>query len=287
MRQNLFTPHFIQAILEISNHASHRVSEIYQQYYSLTAHEAQLLWEHKSDESPLTVADTASNQIIIKALSQLTPTIPVVTEEDNKSWAFRNPQQDFWLIDPLDGTKEFISKSDEFTVNIAYVSEGKPIFGVVQAPMLDIVYWGGASMGSFCAQPNTIRQARILSASHINLNHAAANSIVRVIASKSHMSIETQKLIAHFNNAQIVQAGSSLKFCKVAENKADLYPRLAPTSEWDTAAAQAVLEGAGGVVLQLNGQPLIYGKVDELNPFFIAGPTSLVQWLQDQNLGSL
>lgn len=284
MRQNLFTPHFIQAILEIANHASSHVSEIYKEYCSLAAHEAELLWVHKSDKSPLTVADTASNQIIVKALTQLTPNIPVVTEEDDKSWAFRNPQHDFWLIDPLDGTKEFISKSDEFTVNIAYVSEGKPIFGVVQAPMLDIVYWGGASMGSFFVQPSTTQQAQVLNASNIDLSHVATDTLVRVIASKSHMSVETQKLIDQFSNAQIVQAGSSLKFCKVAENKADLYPRLAPTAEWDTAAAQAVLEGAGGLVLQLNGQSLSYGKVEVLNPFFIAGPKSLVQWLQDKNL---
>ena len=280
MRQNILTPNLIQAVLGIANQASVKITEIYTHYCSLTSQQSQEMWEIKQDKSPLTVADTAANQIIVQALMQLTPSIPVVTEEDSSSWDFRNSAQDFWLIDPLDGSKEFISKNDEFTVNIALVSQGQTVFGVVQAPILNKVYWGGKSMGSFSSVPNQSSTPEVLNASQLNLNQLEEHTCLKIIASKSHMSTETQLLIDRFKNSQLVQAGSSLKFCRVAENQADLYPRLAPTCEWDTAAAQAVLEGAGGVVLQLDGNNLNYGKPNVLNPYFIAGPLSLVQWLQ-------
>ena len=126
MRQNILTPNLIQAVLGIANQASVKITEIYTHYCSLTSQQSQEMWEIKQDKSPLTVADTAANQIIVQALMQLTPSIPVVTEEDSSSWDFRNSAQDFWLIDPLDGSKEFISKNDEFTVNIALMIEGEP-----------------------------------------------------------------------------------------------------------------------------------------------------------------
>jgi 3'(2'), 5'-bisphosphate nucleotidase len=167
-----------------------------------------------------------------------------------------------WLIDPLDGTKEFIAHNGEFTVNIALIDQGRSVLGVVYAPAIDALYWGGAGLGAFRRVGTST--AAIQVASH------ATDELCRVVASKSHLNAETQAFIDRLGPVSLVQAGSSLKFCRVAEGVADIYPRLAPTCEWDTAAAQAVLEGAGGVVLDLHGAPLRYGKPDVLNPSFIA-----------------
>lgn len=217
----------------------------------------------KSDCSPVTEADIKAHHSIVAALASLTPQIPVVSEEDAASMIHRKPLGKFWLIDPLDGTKEFISGSDEFTVNIALVSEGLPAFGVVHAPALGQSYWGGATYGSFRQSDDKVEPIQVQPL-------GLPPHTYRVIASKSHMSAETKAYIATLGECELVQAGSSLKFCRVAEGAADIYPRLGPTSEWDTAAAQAVVEGAGGKVLDMQGQPLRYGKEGILNPSFIA-----------------
>lgn len=221
----------------------------------------------KDDLSPLTQADLASHQLIVAGLSALTPHIPVVSEEDVASMKHRRPTGMFWLIDPLDGTKEFLAQSSDFTVNIALVSDAIAVWGVVHAPALGQSFWGGAAFG-------TKRQAQG-PATDI---HVAAppppGRPLRVVASKSHLDEATAAFIAERGLVQLVQAGSSLKFCRVAEGEADLYPRFSPTCEWDTAAAQAVLEGAGGEVLDLQGAPLRYGKPDVLNPGFIAAPAA-------------
>jgi 3'(2'), 5'-bisphosphate nucleotidase len=168
----------------------------------------------------------------------------------------------FWLVDPLDGTKEFIARNDEFTVNIALIEDGRCTLGVIYAPAIDSLYWGGAGLGAFrCTGAQTVA---------IKVSAAKPGETCRVVASKSHLNEATQTMIERLGDVSLVQAGSSLKFCRVAEGEADIYPRLAPTCEWDTAAAQAVLEGAGGVVLDLQGSPLRYGKPDVLNPSFIA-----------------
>lgn len=177
----------------------------------------------------------------------------------------------FWLIEPLDGTKEFISGSGEFTVNIALVEEGCSVLGVVYAPAIDALYWGGLGLG---ASRSTASESDAIS---VSAHDEAA--VCRVIASRSHPNVETQALIDHLRDgAQLVTAGSSLKFCRIAEGVADLYPRLAPTCEWVTAAGQAVLEGAWGMVLDLQGQPLRYGKTDVLNPSFIAA--ACASWMR-------
>ena len=168
----------------------------------------------------------------------------------------------FWLIDPLDGTKEFISRNGEFTVNIALIEAGRTVLGVVYAPAMDALYWGGAGLGAFrCIGGQTVA---------IKVAASTPGAALRVVASKSHLNEATRSFIDRFGEVSLVQAGSSLKFCRVAEGEADIYPRLGPTCEWDTAAAQAVLEGAGGVVVDLEGAPLLYGKPDVLNPSFIA-----------------
>ena len=218
--------------------------------------------ELKADHSPVTEADLAAHHILAQQLSPLIPGCPIVSEEDDASQRHRRGAGQMWLIDPLDGTKEFIARNGEFTVNIALIEQGRSVLGVVYAPAIDALYWGGAGLGAFRRVGTST--AAIQVASH------ATDGLCRVVASKSHLNTETQAFIDRLGPVSLVQAGSSLKFCRVAEGVADIYPRLGPTCEWDTAAAQAVLEGAGGLVLDLTGQPLRYGKPDVLNPSFIA-----------------
>jgi 3'(2'), 5'-bisphosphate nucleotidase len=196
----------------------------------------------------------------------LTPEIPVVSEEDADSWGWRTPTGMFWLVDPLDGTKEFLGKNGEFTVNIALVSDGEPVWGVVYAPVRDHMYWGGRDEGAFMRQGTQTSTLRV----------AERQGRCRVVASKSHLSPETLAFIQGLEPADWVQVGSSLKFCLIASGQAHVYPRLAPTCEWDTAAAQAVVEGAGGFVQDMAGVRLRYGKTDVLNPHFIA---ACVPWM--------
>jgi len=216
----------------------------------------------KADQSPVTAADLAAHQVLVDRLAPLVPGCPVVSEEDVPSQAERRSMGCFWLVDPLDGTKEYVARSGEFTVNVALVCDGVSRFGVVYAPAIDTLYWGGLGFGAF-------RQIGKESVA-IQVSGASNDQVCRVVASKSHLNPETQLLIDQLAPVSLVQAGSSLKFCRVAEGLADVYPRLAPTCEWDTAAAQAVLEGAGGYVLDLQGQALRYGKPNVLNPSFVA-----------------
>jgi 3'(2'), 5'-bisphosphate nucleotidase len=218
--------------------------------------------QKKENSTPVTEADLASHRVLAKHLALLLPNCPVVSEEDEVSQTHRLGIGSFWLIDPLDGTKEFIARNGEFTVNISLIQEGRSVLGVVYAPAIDALYWGGERLGAFRSIAGETAPLKVAACSPHN--HC------RVVASKSHLNPETQSFINQLGNVNLVQAGSSLKFCRIAEGKADIYPRLAPTCEWDTAAAQSVLEGAGGVVVDLDGQPLRYGKPDVLNPWFIA-----------------
>jgi 3'(2'), 5'-bisphosphate nucleotidase len=217
---------------------------------------------HKDDASPVTEADLAAHRVLATQLIPLLPGCPVVSEEDLASHACRRNTGRFWLVDPLDGTKEFIARNGEFTVNIALIENGCSVLGVVYAPAIDALYWGGAGLGAFrCLGDQTLA---------IHVAVAQTGRACWVVASKSHLNEATRSLIDRLGEVSLVQAGSSLKFCRVAEGEADIYPRLAPTCEWDTAAAQAVLEGAGGAVVSLQGLPLRYGKADVLNACFIA-----------------
>jgi 3'(2'), 5'-bisphosphate nucleotidase len=217
--------------------------------------------ELKSNNSPVTKADLAAHHVLVDGLALLTPEIPVVSEEDDTSISIPKSHKVYWLIDPLDGTKEFIQKSDEFTVNLALIEDNKPIFGIVGIPALNMLYWGGKAHGSFKTNSGLTERIKVKS----------LNGLTRVFASKSHLNTETETFIQQLKGqVRLIQAGSSLKFLRIAEGEADIYPRLAPTCEWDTAAAHAVLEGAGGTVTQIDGTDLTYGKLDILNPHFIA-----------------
>jgi len=219
--------------------------------------------EIKSDNSPVTEADLAAHHVLVDGLARFTPDIPVVSEEDKESLSIPHRHTTYWLIDPLDGTKEFIKRNDEFTCNLALIESGKTTLGFVSVPAQDELFFGGNGIKS-------IRESR--TGKRIEIKHSRPNiNITRIVASKSHLNPETEEFIAGVGaDVELVQAGSSLKFLKIATGDADLYPRLAPTCEWDTAAAHAVLEGAGGRVTQANGDPMIYGKDEILNPHFIA-----------------
>jgi len=252
-------------ICELAKEAGSAILRLYE-----VSDYANVLLANKSDDSPLTLADLASHHLIVNGLALLTPEIPVVSEEDSVSLSFRKPLGCFWLIDPLDGTKEFLARNGEFTVNIALIVDGKPVWGVVYAPAMNQMFWGGSGFGSF----------KRVKGDTMSITVSAPVSVgqsFRVVASKSHLNVETSLFIDKLGAVDLIQAGSSLKFCRIAEGNADVYPRLAPTCEWDTAAAHAVLEGAGGQVYGIDGVRLKYGKPDVLNPSFIAASVSLSQ----------
>ncbi len=224
-------------------------------------------WTLKGDHSPLCQADLQAHAMLRSGLLALTPELVIVSEEDGDAACARPLGGRFWLIDPLDGTKEFISRNDEFTVNVALIDDGQPVFGVIVAPALGQTYWGAGGMGAWRADDSgTVA---------IQAAHPPAGGLLRVVASKSHMTDETRAFITALGACEVVQAGSSLKICRIAEGAADVYPRLGPTCEWDTAAAQAVLEAAGGAMRTVSGQALRYGKAEVLNPFFIAAAPGL------------
>jgi len=223
-----------RAVIELAKTAGEKIMAIY-------AHDFDV--DYKDDSSPLTQADLASHHCIVDGLRELTPHIPVLSEEsleDEKrnrmSW------ETYWLIDPLDGTKEFVKKNGEFTVNIALVTNHQPVFGVVYAPALDVTYWGDQFSGAFKVESGVEKAITVRS-------RPASSADWVVVGSRSHQSDEFKVFMKDYADAEIVSMGSSLKLCLVAEGKADLYPRLGLTSEWDTAASQAVVEAAGGQVL--------------------------------------
>ncbi|VFB08190.1 cysQ protein [Aeromonas salmonicida] len=224
--------------------------------------------EYKGDESPLTAADKGAHEVIVQALAGLTPDIPVLSEESGPEvMGLRHGWSRYWLVDPLDGTKEFVSRNGEFTVNIALIEDGKPLWGLVYAPVLDRLWYGGKGMGAWRVADG--KREAIQTLPH------QEGAPWRVVGSRNHLSRETLDYLARFGDIErgeieLVSMGSSLKFCIIAEGGAEFYPRLAPTCEWDTAAAQAVLEGAGGSVTRLDGSPLAYNKPDILNPWFVA-----------------
>jgi 3'(2'), 5'-bisphosphate nucleotidase len=225
-------------------------------------HSGELDTKIKGDESPVTQADLAAHHVLVNGLSQLTPEIPVVSEEDSSSLQIPESHRRYWLIDPLDGTKEFINRNDEFTCNLALIDSHQTFYGFVSVPVLDLLYHGGSNHGAY-------RVNRTGSETQIQCHRQS--SPTRVIASKSHLNPETTAFIEAIETPiELVQAGSSLKFLRIAEGLADIYPRLAPTCEWDTAAAQAILEGAGGSVKKIDGSAVTYGKSEILNPHFIA-----------------
>ncbi|MEZ5305052.1 MAG: 3'(2'),5'-bisphosphate nucleotidase CysQ [Verrucomicrobiales bacterium] len=256
MRAQAIDPKFL---LESARLAGEAILEIYARDFSVV---------EKDDRSPLTEADRRSHEILCAALAERYPDLPILSEESKAApYAERHGWPAFWLIDPLDGTKEFIKKNGEFTVNIALVEGGEPTLGVVLQPAAGIAYWGRRGEGAF--RRDAAGERRIEGGAHY-----AALPKVRVVGSRSHLTPEveafTESLRAAGKEVEFRSAGSSLKLCLVAEGAADVYPRFGPTMEWDTAAAQAVAEAAGRKVLaHPGGDPLRYNKPDLLNPWFV------------------
>ncbi|MBV8783433.1 MAG: 3'(2'),5'-bisphosphate nucleotidase CysQ [Gammaproteobacteria bacterium] len=227
----------------------------------------------KEDDSPLTRADTRAHALIAAALAELTPQVPVLSEEGGTAaWAQRRLWTRYWLVDPLDGTREFLARNGEFTVNIALIEAHQPVLGVVHVPVQDTSYQGLPGSGAWRERAGGPREALQVSA------HSAA--VVRVAGSRSHRGTSLESFLQRLGPHTLLSIGSALKFCLVAEGAADVYPRLGPTSEWDTAAAHAVTVGAGGRVLTLEGEPLRYNLRDSLlNPHFIAYGPGDRDWL--------
>ena len=245
------------SILSIAKNAGIEILKIYDK--------SDLGITYKDDNSPLTLADKASNDTIEAALKRLTPDIPILSEEgENIDYSDREDWNLFWLIDPLDGTKEFIKRNGEFTVNIALIEKGVPTIGIVYAPKLDILWYGSKLTGAIRIDQNNITK-------NIHVNKKDGNDSLNVVVSRSHLNPLIKKFVEQFKNINLISIGSSIKMCYVADGTADLYPRLGPTMEWDTAAAHAVIKFAGGDLLDFNSnQPLIYNKESLLNPKFLA-----------------
>ena len=264
MKDNELTDSLVESVLALVGEAGVAVMRV---YHAAADDQAALGVQQKDDSSPVTRADIEANGILTRGLEKLTPHIPVVSEEDADSHRFRTPQNTFWLLDPVDGTREFINRTDEFTVNVALVDAGYPVFGVVQAPAKGQLFWGGA-MGAWLLDD---AGRRTIATAAFPERGASGEFLrpLRIVASRSHLNSETEGHIAPLQPQQLVNTGSSLKFCRIAQGDADYYPRLGPTCEWDTAAAQAVVEAAGGQVVTLDGHRLAYGKQDVLNPHFL------------------
>ncbi|MBZ9540463.1 3'(2'),5'-bisphosphate nucleotidase CysQ [Modicisalibacter tunisiensis] len=220
--------------------------------------------EEKDDQSPLTEADQAAHDLIVAGLEALPDDIPVLSEEDVEGFPGSDSRGRYWLVDPLDGTREFIKRNGEFTVNIALIEQGRPVLGVVVAPALGVSYLAAAGVGAFKVSQDGERRAIRVSGA------PAPGTPWRVVGSRSHPSAETTAWLDRLGPHEMVAMGSSLKLCLVAEGAADVYPRLGPTCLWDTGAAQAVVEQAGGRVETLQGEPLRYANPEEThNPHFV------------------
>ena len=225
---------------------------------------------YKDDESPLTKADLASHNIITDSIKKITPDIPILSEEEFIDWKIRKKWKKYWLIDPLDGTKEFIKKNDEFTVNIALIENNRPILGVIYTPALNELFYSIKNFGSYKIltkkKLNTLKEAK-----RISINKKKSNKI-KIVGSRSHSNPILDKWVnKNFNEFDILQKGSSLKFCLIAEGSADIYPRFGPTSEWDIAAGHIILEEAGGKLKSIDNKEILYNEKENiLNPEFFA-----------------
>jgi 3'(2'), 5'-bisphosphate nucleotidase len=243
----------IEKIKSIALKAGDAIMEIYKRDFQI---------EYKDDKSPLTEADKLSNEIICTELNSLYPEIPLMSEENKQTeYEVRKDWEYYWCIDPIDGTKEFIKKNGEFTVNIALIHKNRPVLGVVYAPAIDDLYWAKEGVGAF-------KNGDLLP---LKTNKTPKEKLY-VVASKSHLSAETQEFIDNLDTKEIEQVskGSSLKLCMVAEGVADIYPRMAPTMEWDTAAADAIVRVAGKMTYnQETNKPVVYNKENLLNPWFV------------------
>lgn len=257
---------WLDPVRALAADASERILDIYATAFGVTA---------KNDDSPLTAADLAAHHAILAGLKRLAPDIPVLSEESaDIPFAERSRWRRYWLVDPLDGTKEFVQRNGQFTVNIALIEERQPVLGVVRVPVTGVCYFAARGYGAFRENPGQPPQ-------QIAVKPLRPDEPVRVVGSRSHGGPGLQAFVAKLGAHELVTIGSSLKFCQVAEGSADVYPRLGPTSEWDTAAAQAIVEVAGGrVVSAQTGEPLRYNARESLrNPHFIVYGDASRDWL--------
>lgn len=253
------------AVRDIARAASAAIMRVYAGEFTVA---------HKSDDSPLTLADRHAHDLIVGQLQALTPQVPVLSEESpaaHHDYATRSQWPTLWLVDPLDGTREFVKRNGEFTVNIALIHQHRPVLGVVAIPAEGVAYGGGVGLGARLFKASQLPRAIYTQRPH--------RSIPVVVGSRSHGNNETRALLGRLGEHQSCAVGSALKFCRVAEGAVDFYPRLGPTSEWDTAAGQAVIEAAGGKVIDLHGEPLSYNRRDTLlNPHFFALGDPRFEW---------
>lgn len=266
----------VDAVRRIARAAAGDIRQLYD-----AAAAQPLVVQSKVDDSPLTAADLAAHHRIVEGLRALTPSCPVVSEEAaDVPFQTRRHWPRFWLVDPLDGTREFLSRNGEFTVNIALIEQGRPVFGVVLVPIDQREYWGVVGQGAWCARSGDAPATPIRVVSR-------SRDRVRVLGSRSHRGRSLDEFLARVGPHEFVALGSSLKLCRLAEGDADVYPRLGPTSEWDIAAGHAVLLGAGGRLHRTDGTEFLYNdKTNWINPPFIAfGPTDH-DWVALLNQGA-
>ena len=260
--------HHLEEICRILVAAGDEVMDVYTGSFSV---------DRKADDSPLTEADRRAHTLILERLTsgEALPVLPVLSEEGaHESYEIRHGWRRYWLVDPLDGTKEFVKRNDEFTVNIALIQNGRPVLGGVYAPALQVLDFGTETEGAFRLAGTAARTVDRSSAERIHARATRPGGDLRVVASRSHLNEETEAFISVFERChgacERVSRGSSLKICLVAEGSADVYPRFAPTMEWDTAAGDAVARAAGAIVTETDATtPVVYNKKDLLNPFFI------------------
>ncbi len=243
-----------EALLPIALRAAAAIMTVYRGAFTV---------ERKLDDSPLTQADLESQRIILQGLETLTPGVPVLAEESAQApWELRRTWRELWVVDPLDGTREFVKRNDEFVINIALVVEHEPVLGLIAVPAQGLVYVGAAGHGAY---------RRLADGARSTIRVAPPAAPLRVVGSRSHTSPELTTYLRHSAAYEILGVGSALKFCLLAEGKADLYPRFGPTSEWDTAAGQALLEAAGGHVTRMDGHRLRYNcRASLINGDFVA-----------------
>ncbi len=259
MKPILYNNINLAEVYRIAVEAGQAILEVYESPFAV---------EKKEDKSPLTEADKRSNTVIQKGLQELTPGIPQLSEESKMvDYSVRKNWNHFWMIDPLDGTKEFIKRNGEFTVNIALIEQGNPVAGIVYVPATGVGYLAVVGEGAWRIDGGQMIQ--------LLAGNTASSNTIRVVASRSHLSAETEDFVSSLKQQgkeiEFISKGSSLKLCMIAEGSADVYPRFAPTMEWDTAAAHAVVKAAGKDVVQFPEKvPLVYNKENLLNPWFIA-----------------
>ncbi len=250
-------------VIEVAKQAGRKIMEIYESDFQV---------EQKADHTPVTAADTAAHQIIVQELGALTPEIPVLSEESAQvPFTTRQGWRHYWLVDPLDGTREFVKRNGEFTVNIALINDQEPVLGIVYAPVLGVYYYACRGQGAY-------KREAMHEPVRIHTRRWEGGRVV-IAGSRSHRGDSLESFLANLDGYELIPMGSALKSCLVAEGKADLYPRLGPTSEWDTAAAQCVVEEAGGRITDTGMRVLRYNTKDSLrNPHFFASGAGEVDW---------